>query len=180
MAKKYSKNLQKVQEMVDGTFGGHKIQSGFIPENVHEGRKIGDKWTDSDGVEWEQKDGYHSKISKIVHGLGDNCKKCEKLIIKSFDKDTYNRMGKCYHCQMHFEEDMKFSRIGNGGNKWVFWVRSQQLHQMDSIEKAMEEYINEMHKGKNLEDNPFDMSVVNAIANSGIDATIQRNKRSTD
>ena len=29
MAKKLSKNLQKVQDMVDGTYGG-KIQSGFI------------------------------------------------------------------------------------------------------------------------------------------------------
>ena len=175
---RHNRNLAKVQDMLDGTFDGHKIQSGYTPDNVE--HKVGDKWTDSDGVKWEQKNGYRSKVSKIIRGLGNNCKKCEKLIIKSFDKDTYNRMGKCYHCQMHFEEDLKFSKIGNSGNKWVFWVRLQQLHQMDAIENAMDEYINEMHKAKNLEDKPFDMSVVNAIANSGIDATIKRNKRLTD
>ena len=54
---KQSKNLAKVQSMLDGTYGG-KIQSGFVPDNVHAGRKIGEKWTDSDGVEWEQKNGY--------------------------------------------------------------------------------------------------------------------------
>ena len=179
MAKKHSKNLQKVQDMVDGTFGGHKIQVGVGDQESTPDRKVGDRWTDSDGVEWEQKNGYRSKVSKIVRGLGDNCKNCEKLIVKSFDKDTYNRMGKCYHCQIHFEEDLKFSRIGNNGNKWVFWVRLQQLNNMDSIEKAMDEYINERHKTKNLEDKPFDMSVANAIANSGIDATMKMNKKLT-
>ena len=53
MSKKISKNLQRVQDMVDGTYGG-KIQSGYIGEaNVE--RKVGDIWTDDDGLKWEQK-----------------------------------------------------------------------------------------------------------------------------
>ena len=79
---KYEKNLEKVQSYLDGTHQG-KIQSGFIPEDIHGGRKVGDKWTDSDGVEWEQRDGYRSKISKLAAvGLGNNCSGCKKLIIK--------------------------------------------------------------------------------------------------
>ena len=86
-----SKNLRKVQDMLDGNYKT-KIQVGAIPDNVHEGRKVGDKWTDSDGVEWEQKQGYRSKVSKMAPvGLGDNCSNedCKILIVKPWDKDSY-------------------------------------------------------------------------------------------
>ena len=53
MGKKISKNLQRVQDMVDGTYGG-KIQSGYIGETNID-RKVGDIWTDDDGLKWEQK-----------------------------------------------------------------------------------------------------------------------------
>ena len=43
---KESKNLAKVQSMLDGTYGG-KIQSGYTP--TEEVRKVGDKWIDSQG-----------------------------------------------------------------------------------------------------------------------------------
>ena len=38
--------------MLDGTYGG-KTQVGY--SQTDEVRKVGDKWTDSDGYEWEQK-----------------------------------------------------------------------------------------------------------------------------
>ena len=59
---KQSKNLAKVQSMLDGTYGG-KIQSGYSPTEEH--RKVGDKWTDSDGNKWEQKEGYRYKIPSM-------------------------------------------------------------------------------------------------------------------
>ncbi len=34
---KESKNLAKVQSMLDGTYGG-KIQSGYVSDNVHANR----------------------------------------------------------------------------------------------------------------------------------------------
>ena len=57
---KQSKNLAKVQSMLDGTYGG-KIQSGYTP--TEEVRKVGDKWIDSEGYEWEQKEGFRVKNS---------------------------------------------------------------------------------------------------------------------
>ena len=51
MGKKISKNLQRVQDMVDGTYGG-KIQSGYIGETNVE-RKVGEGL--SNGVVGEQK-----------------------------------------------------------------------------------------------------------------------------
>ena len=141
---KYEKNLEKVQSYLDGTHQG-KIQSGFIPEDIHGGRKVGDKWTDSDGVQWEQKNGFRSKISKANVGMfSKQCKDCEKPCTKSFDVDTYNRMGRCYGCQVHFEEELKWdrkNRIGKNGNKWQFWVKLQQLKRWDAIDKEVEQLV---------------------------------------
>ena len=53
------KNLQKVQDMLDGNYKT-KIQVGqYAP--TEETRKVGDKWVDSDGNHWEQKEGYRTK-----------------------------------------------------------------------------------------------------------------------
>ena len=83
MGKKYSKNLSKVQSMVDGTYG-HKIQSGYTPD-AEPIRKVGDVWTDSDDVQWEQMNGYKSKITKTVNvGIFTyQCSDCKKGLSKS-------------------------------------------------------------------------------------------------
>ena len=167
---KQSKNLAKVQSMLDGTYGG-KIQSGFIPDNIHAGRKIGEKWTDSDGVEWEQKEGYRSKVSKMASvGLGDNCSSCEKLIIKKWDKDTYKADKRCYHCQLNYELDLKF----DAPIRWFAYRRLKDLQNMDDIEKEMIQWVDE--KQKLMKDNPFDKTIANAMANSEVELTINKNK----
>ena len=51
--------------MLDGNFKTENFKVGFYQMNVMKERKVGDRWTDSDGVEWEQKNGYRSKITKI-------------------------------------------------------------------------------------------------------------------
>ena len=48
-----SKNIQKVQDMVDGNFK-HKIQSGYIAEDVHANRKVGERYFDLEDKEWEK------------------------------------------------------------------------------------------------------------------------------
>ena len=65
------KNTQKVQDMLDGKHQ-RKIQVGAVPDNIHEGRKVGERWFDSDGKEWEQKNGYRTNITKLANkGFGD-------------------------------------------------------------------------------------------------------------
>ena len=167
---KESKNLAKVQSMLDGTYGG-KIQSGFVPDSVHAGRKIGEKWTDSDGVEWEQKDGYRSKVSKMASvGLGDNCKSCESLIIKKWDKDTYKADGRCYHCQLNYELDLKFDKTIS----WFAYRRLKDFKNMESIHRDMEQWIDELEKRK--DEKIFDKSVANALANGEVEMSIHKNK----
>ena len=94
-----SKNLQKVQDMLDGNFQP-KIQVGeYSVGRDDKQRKVGEKWTDSDGVQWEQKNGYRSKISNVNVGIFPyQCKDCQKNCgLLQVDKDTYKRQQRCYH-----------------------------------------------------------------------------------
>ena len=172
---KYEKNLEKVQSYLDGTHQG-KIQSGYTPDNVE--YKVGDKWTDSDGVEWEQKNGYRSKVSKVNIGIfSKQCKNCDKPCTKSFDVDTYNRMERCYRCQTTFELDLKYekkNRIGESGNKWQFWVKLQELRRWEAIDREVEQFV--MNRHEENKKNPFDKSIVNAMANANISMEINKNK----
>ena len=174
------KNLQKVQDMLDGNYGG-KTQVGYSP--VDEVRKVGDTWTDSDGYKWEQKEGFRVKLSNTpARGIADRCKSCKSYCIKPWDKHYYSFHGKCRTCQIEWEEDLKWNkenRIGLEGNKWQYWKRLQELRNMEAIERDMAKEIDEISRIKNLEDNPFDQSVANALANHEVDTSIKVNKKLT-
>ena len=163
MGKRKSKNLQKVQDMLDGNSTG-KIQVGY--STVEETHKVGDRWFDSEGIEWEQKNGYRSKISKVNRGIADECSDCNKWITKGRDCDTYNRMGRCFYCQIDFEVDLK-----NKG-KWEDWVKEQEINRWETIIKE----VAELDK-KNLENKWNDASVANAMANSNVNMTIKKNTK---
>ncbi len=175
---RHNRNLAKVQAMVDGTFRTHKIQVGtHTAENVHANRKVGERYFDHDGKEWEKTDWGRSSIKAVHVGLGDNCSDCDKLIIKKFDKDTHIRMGRCYNCQVHFEEELKWNKnnkIGKSGNKWQFWVKLQQLRRWDSIDRDMEQIVEENYKESQKK--VWDKSVSNAMSNANIEMSIKQNK----
>ena len=169
MSKKISKNLQRVQDMVDGTYGG-KIQSGYIGEaNVK--REVGDIWTDEDGVKWEQKKGYKMKLTKTANvGIfRAYCSDCEKGILKPWDKDTHKADGRCYHCQLNYELDLKFDKP----IRWFAYRRSHELKNMESIEQDMIQWIDELNKNRSK--NPFDETVANAMTNHNVSMEIKKN-----
>jgi len=168
MAKKQSKNLQKVQDMLDDKLE-RKIQSGYVV--VEETHKVGDRWFDSDGREWEQKNGYRSNITKLANrGIVDHrCSGCEKFIVKPWDKDTYKADGRCYHCQMNYELDLSFDKP----IRWFAYRRLKELKNMVSLEKEMVQWVDELEKLK--QEKIFDKSVVNAMANSNVEMSIKKN-----
>ena len=169
-----SKNLQKVQDMLDGNYK-NKIQVGVGDQEVEETRKVGDKWTDSDGVEWEQKEGYRVKLSltpavgTFTHQCKDCKKNCSPKMAKPWDRDTWKADGRCYYCQMDYEVDLKVKPI-----RWFAYRRLRDLRNMKSIERDMEQWIDEMTKQNNT--NPFDMKVANALANGEVEMSINKNK----
>ena len=165
-----SKNLQKVQDMLDGNYQT-KVQVGYGDQEI-ERHEIGDKWTDSDGIEWEQKKGYRVKINKLenVGIFKGNCKTCKKGILKPWDKDTHKADGRCYHCQLNYELDLQFdSKL-----RWFAYRRLKDFKNMMSIEKDMEQWVEEFTKMRN--EKVFDTKVANAIANSEVELTINKNK----
>ena len=164
----YGKNIQQVKDMVDGTFGGFKIQVGVGDQESTPNRKIGDKWFDSDGIEWEQKDGYYSKVSNLNRGIADKCQDCEKFLFDGRDKDTYVRFQRCFYCQIDFE-----AKLMNYPIKHWAWVRLQALMRWEIMDNDIEKIIFENHESRK---NLFDKSVANAMANSNIDVQINKNK----
>jgi hypothetical protein len=161
---KNSKNLQKVQDMLNDTYDSKIVVGEHSVGRGDKQRKVGDKWVDIDGIPWEQKKGYRVKgrlaTSDIVHQSWDKkCSSCKDLILKPWDKDTYKADGRCYHCQLNYELDLKFDKP----IRWFAYRRLKELQNMDSIQQELEQWVDERHK--QLQENPFDKTVANAIAN---------------
>ena len=170
---KESKNLAKVQSMLDGTYGG-KIQSGYSP--TEEIRNVGDKWTDSEGYEWEQKEGFRVKnsvmpaVGMFNHQCKDCGKNCSPKMAKPWDRDTFKADGRCYHCQLNYELDLQFDKP----IRWFAYRRLKDLNNMDAIEKDMEQWVNEITEER--KQNPFDETIANALANGEVEMSINKNK----
>ena len=165
------KNLQKVQDMLDGNYK-NKIQvAQYTGED--EQRKVGDKWVDSDGNHWEQKDGYRTKNTSDIahHSWDEKCSDCEKLIIKPWDKDVYKADGRCRYCQIDFEAELRTGKP----IKWFAYRRLKDLQNMDAIHRDMETFVFEKHEFEKNE-KIFDKSVANAIANENVELTVNKNK----
>ena len=167
---KQSKNLQRVQDMLDDKLE-RKIQSGYVV--VEETHKVGDIWTDSDGKEWEQKNGYRTNITKFANKgiVDDSCSDCEKYIVKPWDKEIFKFNSRCYYCQIDFEAELKSS------GKFDEWKESQDKRikegYIEQFEKENEELVKEIAK---LE-NPFDTKIANAMSNANVTMEINKNTK---
>ena len=172
--KGFGKNIQGVKDMLDGNFQRKLVVGQYNP--TEEVRKIGDTWTDSEGYEWEQKEGYKMKKSSMpARGMFDKvCKDCDSPCTKSFDKDTHIRMGRCYKCQTTFELDLQFMKIGKNNNKHFFWLKLQNLMRWQAMDKEALLIIEQLENERNSVS--FDKTVANALANSEVEMSINKNK----
>ena len=167
---KQSKNLQKVQDMLDGKHE-RKIQSGYMP--TEETYKVGDIWTDSDGKKWEQKNGYRSNITKLANrGIVDHkCSDCEKYIVKPWDKEIFKFNDRCYYCQIDFEAELKTS------GKYDEWKEEQDKRIKEDYIKKFEEENEELVKEIAKLENPFDTKIANAMSNANVTMEINKNTK---
>jgi hypothetical protein len=153
-----NKNIKKIQSMIAGE---KKIQVGKEPKTIQQ-RKEGEVWTEASlanpkGAEWTKKDGKRVQITKMPgKGFANTCNDCKKLILKQRDQDTYNRMQRCYVCQIDFENDLKAK------NKWHDWVMGLEKERWAAIEKEVSEIMKEMAEQS---DKQFDPTVAYAIGN---------------
>ena len=140
--------------MVKGIYNGN-IQVGYEGKTLQQ-RKEGEEWTDARGRSWKIEDGKRKQITKIPPRGFDKCDDCEKLILKTIDQQTYDRMGRCKYCQIDFE--MKLKKEG----KWVEWVKDMETKRWESV---LAEYEAEMKLLDNS-NGAFDKTVANALANN--------------
>ena len=146
-------NIEKIQKMVKGIYD-RKIQVGYIGKVI---RKEGEEWEDYNGRKWKIENGKRKQITKIPSRGFDKCNDCEKLILKTVDQQTYNRMQRCYHCQLEFEADL------HQKGEWQNWVKEQEEKRWKAV---LKEYESEMELNKDA--NPFDKEVANSLANENI------------
>ena len=143
--------------MVSGKYR-ERVSIGYEGKTTNQ-RKEGEEWVDARGRRWTIKDGKRKQITKVPPRGFDKCNgwegsDCRKLILKTIDQETYNRMGRCRICQLEFEADLH--RKG----KWNEWVADMEKKRWEAI-KA--EYDAEIKLMKNS-DGAFDTKLANAIA----------------
>ena len=147
-------NIEKIKKMVKGIYNGN-IQVGYEGKTLQQ-RKEGEEWTDARGRSWKIEDGKRKQITKIPPRGFDKCNDCEKLILKTIDQQTYNRMGRCKYCQIDFEMTLKKE------GKWEDWVKEMETKRWESV---LAEYESEMKLLDNTK-GAFDKTVANALANN--------------
>ena len=141
--------------MIQGVYN-RPIQIGYHGKSIGE-RKEGETWVDHNNRTWVKEDGKRKQIPKIPPRGFDKCNDCEKLILKTIDRQTYNRMQRCYHCQLEFEADL------HQKGEWQNWVKEQEEKRWEA---TLKEYELEMELNKDA--NPFDKSVANALSDENL------------
>ena len=181
MSDNYRKKIEKISDIVNDKHD-KKVQVGYTPENPV--RKVGDRWTDSEGIEYVQREGYIAKgkaaSSNDVHYTWKRkCSDCKSLILKKWDEDSYKFNGRCYYCQIDYEAKLRGPTKFNQNT-------SDDLHKyrVERFENFIEGYKKEYEAWKKEQDaereqllkNGLDKSVANALANSNVDTTMKINK----
>ena len=144
--------------MVSGKYR-ERVSIGYEGKTTNQ-RKEGEEWTDARGRSWTIKDGKRKQITKVPPRGFDKCNgwegsDCEKLILKTIDQETYNRMGRCRICQVEFEADL------HEKGKWNEWVADMEKKRWESI---LAEYEQEMGERKESLALKLDKKVANAIS----------------
>ena len=146
-------NIEKIKKMAKGIYN-RPIQVGYESKTVNQ-RKEGEEWIDARGRRWTIEEGKRKQITKIPPRGFDKCNDCEKLILKTIDRHTYDRFQRCKYCQIDFECDLKEK------GEWEDWVKEMETKRWETV---LAEYEAEMELLDNSK-GAFDKTVANALAN---------------
>ena len=131
----------------------HRIQSILRGENTRiqigwEGtkeRKEGEIIVDSQGREWEIKNGYRIRVTKLDDArIPLFCPKCKKIMKKSLDPNIFIKFGFCLDCLTDRDTKMMID-----GTFWEYekeYQEKKRFHFLKDAKREIEEYL------KNLSD----------------------------
>lgn len=110
-------SIQDVKNILDGTHEyQNKLQFGMAEYAPTVTRKVGDRWVDSDGITWEQKEGYVARVEsewrkELREQLTSfpNCRKesCTCNQPKRLDEKMRTIHGMCFDCVVEMEHKLR-------------------------------------------------------------------------
>ncbi len=141
-------NINDVKQLLKGEHTSQtSIQTGYTGEPEEKiTRKIGDRWKDEDGNEWEQKEGYTMKLGKDwqqeLHGYLNTFQNCPKEVCtctmpKNIDNKMKTLHGMCLDCVTEMEHKIRLQ------GKW-------EEYQREKIKQNALSWLTEAEKDKNL------------------------------
>jgi hypothetical protein len=121
-------------------------------------REVGEIWTDKEGKEWEQKEGYKISVSQMdeVRQYLDklnNCQseKCDTIQYSNADKKIIRKTGLCVTCLRKLEQELKHDgvypfyedyKITNNQLSYVIDLKAQFEEGLRGVSHALE-FVNE-------------------------------------
>jgi hypothetical protein len=152
-----NKHIHKSRkQIIDTVFGREdNTQRVFGYEKVEDTtkREVGDRWTDSDGKEWEQKEGYKVSVSQM-DDVREYLKKlttckneeCKTETYSRADKKMVVRTGYCVDCTQKLEQKLKddgtypfYEDYKITCNK-IGWLRDYKQKMEDSLKYLKKDY----------------------------------------
>lgn len=115
---------EKVFKQIDRVLSGGKIKGkakpiffSFYTPPTKVDRKVGERWVDEDGKEWEQRNGFSVSIPKIDREeLAESgvlmprfCPKCNKPMNRELDQKMWRFNGFCMDCTAEWETEMQIA-----------------------------------------------------------------------
>ena len=112
-------SLDDVKKLLAGKHESQeKVQVGYTEEDTEKtlSRKVGDRWFDEDGNEWEQRKGYKIKLGKEwqqeLHEYLNTFQKCPKetctfTMPKRLDQKMKAIHGMCFDCVVDMEHKIR-------------------------------------------------------------------------
>lgn len=141
--------VEDVSKMLHGEHESQqKVTVGYsnVDEETLKVKKIGDRWKDSDGNEWEQKNGYTVKLGKdwqqelhqYLHSF-PNCGKdtCICTLPKKIDEKMKKLHGMCLDCVVDMEHKIRLE------GKW-------DEYENQKVKENALSWLKEAEKDKNL------------------------------
>ena len=141
------RNIDAVKKMLDGN---HRTQTKTsVSLNVKEApikREVGERWTDENGKEWEQRDGYKISVTKTLdllaqHRMPEHCPNCNNVMAKKHLDERMWRIHKmCFDCVIDMEHQLRLEGKYDDYEKQK--VKENALAWLRDAEKDVEDLVN--------------------------------------
>lgn len=142
MRKQNKSNIEILRNYVDGV--RPYVITGYTGKKYKKQKKIGDRWKDSDGTEWEQKAYGRVKVNRvadIVRAAREQKCKCGQAIKwgSRIDQIFFNKTGMCSNCIIDYETKLRI--LGLYDNYEKYKMLSNEIGNLKDIKTKLTEVV---------------------------------------